>query len=338
MRGISRGFIRKPLPRSQTTRCNLLLKKVSVMAKILFILSSERSGSTLLSAMLGMHAQVVAPPELWLLRFRTFDHWLREKPQAMFSLREAHALAGLREADIAGYSGKDSLEVYTALLGRLPADAILVDKTPGYANDRAVLEHSLGLSAFDPHYIWLIRHPLGVVDATMSLLRGEPAYQGMPGALRRARDSAQALLGGGLCAKARKREDKWALQNLNLRDFLARVPAQRQHTVLFENLLLDQRAAMLRLCGFLGLEFGEAMLDPFQNAPRAPLPRGLGDPRFHTRTRIETAPAMAWQARYREGSLRIETRRLMAGLGVFAPGQERAPSAQPCGEPAHQSV
>ena len=45
---------------------------------LVVILSTERSGSTLLSVMLGAHAQILAPPELHLLRYAsvaaTFRH------------------------------------------------------------------------------------------------------------------------------------------------------------------------------------------------------------------------------------------------------------------------
>jgi LPS sulfotransferase NodH len=55
-------------------------------ARFLFILSTERSGSTLLSVLLGAHHNVIAPPELHLQAYSTFDEWRQQYPSAMKSL------------------------------------------------------------------------------------------------------------------------------------------------------------------------------------------------------------------------------------------------------------
>ncbi len=64
-------------------------------ARFIFILSPERSGSTLLSAMLGGHRQIVAPPELHLLRYPTLRAWRAGYPAAVPSLEGLLETLGL---------------------------------------------------------------------------------------------------------------------------------------------------------------------------------------------------------------------------------------------------
>ena len=62
--------------------------------------------------------------------------------------------------------GMDILDVYRWLFGFLRPDQFLLDKTPAYANDGDTLRRSRPLK---PHYIWLIRHPLGVIESHVRL-------------------------------------------------------------------------------------------------------------------------------------------------------------------------
>jgi LPS sulfotransferase NodH len=71
-------------------------------SRLVVLLSSERSGSTLLRVMLGAHTRICAPQELFLLRYPTFDAWRAQKPDAMESVMELCFLLGQprTEADI----------------------------------------------------------------------------------------------------------------------------------------------------------------------------------------------------------------------------------------------
>jgi hypothetical protein len=271
--------------------------------------------------MLDRHERIVAPSELWLLRYSAWEQWREHKPHALHSLQEACAALGedTDEASLeARWRGAAVTDVYRDLLERMDrrmGDAVLVDKTPGYANDPDVLRRSLAL---DPLLVWLVRHPLGVVHSKYRLLRKGPKYQGLPGLFRRGQDRVQALLGRGLSGKERRREAKWVRQNRHIRDVLAEVPRERQWLVRFEDLVLQPEATMQGLLERLGLPMQEAVLHPFDGG-RAVRP-GLGNPNFHTRSRIEAAPATVWQERYGEAMLRPETRALMDEMGVFRPG------------------
>ena len=128
--------------------------------EILFVLSSERSGSTLLTRMLAQNARFISPPELWFLRYETYEDWKHYKPEAFQSLEMlASELCPPQTGESLDrkLEGKLSIDVYEALLGMCERDRILVDKTPGYANETQILEKTLGLNAT---YVWLLRHPL----------------------------------------------------------------------------------------------------------------------------------------------------------------------------------
>src|SRR5215470_12200396 len=92
-------------------------------ARLLLILSSERSGSTLLRVMLGGHSRILAPQELFLMRYPDFDTWRARKSVAMESLLELFDLLELpqTEASIAGTcKGMPMVDVYQWLFDFLP--------------------------------------------------------------------------------------------------------------------------------------------------------------------------------------------------------------------------
>jgi len=282
-------------------------------ARMLFVLCSERSGSTLLTRMLGRHPAIIAPSELWLLRYPDFHTWRGEKPQAIHSLCELAPRLHLPE-DPAGLAARfedsDTLSIYRSLLAAAPAGSVIVDKTPAYANETAILERSRVL---DAHYIWLLRHPLGVIDSESRLADKRAIEAGRGGWCRRFKQIIQRKLNGGLTRHERRREGKWLLQNRNIEAFLRTIPPSRQSTIFFENMLIDPQAHLAGACGILDLPFDEAMLDPFADA--ADIKPGLGNPNFHTRARIETAPIDSWRECYSTRQLHAATLDFMHGIG-----------------------
>lgn len=288
--------------------------------RMLFVLCSERSGSTLLTRMLGRHPSIIAPSELWLLRYPDFHTWRGEKPLAIHSLCEMAPRLHLPEdpAGLAGMFGdSDTLSIYRSLLAAAPAGSVIVDKTPAYANETAILERSRVL---DARYIWLLRHPLGVIDSESRLADKRAISAGRGGRCRRFKQIIQRKLNGGLTRHERRREGRWLLQNRNIEAFLRTIPPSRQSAIFFEDMLIDPQAHMAEACGILDLQFDAAMLDPFADA--AEIKPGLGNPNFHTRARIETAPIDSWRERYSTQRLSAATRDFMNGIGG-APWNER---------------
>lgn len=283
-------------------------------SRLVLILSSERSGSTLLRVMLGEHSRLVAPAELWLMAFPDYETWRREKPLAIESLVEYFDLVGQPrdEAQIeADFVGIKTIDVYRRLLRLLPEGKAFVDKTPGYANRMESLRRSREL---DPFYIWLIRHPLGVIDSHVGLVEKKDGAAGLRGLARKAIGWLEGINRNGMTSVARQREIKWYKQNLNICELLASISEDRKATVYFEKLVSAPAAAMKELCEKFGMAAEERMWT-FPHQGRVML-RGLGDRNFHTHSSIEPEIADRWKTRFSEAQLRTETLELMRLIGV----------------------
>jgi len=285
--------------------------------KLILILSSERSGSTLTRVVLGEHSTIVAPQELFLMRYPTYAAWREQKPVAIESLLEFFRLVGTdkTEAEIAETCRDMTIhEVYRWMLGHLGAGQRLLDKTPAYANDGETLRRSLAL---EPFYIWLIRHPLGVIESHVRLKMRDRHTADVRGVARRAKDGLRrvaATTTDNLIPLARQREMKWVVQQTIIREFLAAIPADRQVRIYFENLVRDPEATVRTLCDEMHLDLESAMIDAC--GARRQMNVHLGDPNFHTHDRIDPAMADGWRAHYVEDALTRETRRLMDALGI----------------------
>jgi hypothetical protein len=290
-------------------------------ARLLVILSSERSGSTLLRFMLGGHSRVVSPAELFILRYPDYDTWRARKPVAMESVLEYFRLLDVKmsaaEVD-AACRGRSAADVFEWLFTFLPAGGILVDKTPAYSNELASLERSRSLQ---PFYIWLIRHPLGVIDSQVRLkekLRQRKAERaGLVRRLRARVGGIARLWRGTNETIARMREAKWVSQNRNVATFLRQVPVERQCTLYFEDMVRAPVPALERACAAIGLAIEPGMA-ALRVAPE--MNPHLGDPNFHQHQQVDAETADNWADRYQESWLRPETRQLMTEIGVRQPG------------------
>lgn len=282
--------------------------------RLIFILSSERSGSTLLRVMLGEHSRIVAPAELFLLRYPDYRTWRESKPEAMDSITELFQLVGKSttpEQVDAACQGMDTLRVYQWLFEALGPDQLLVDKTPAYANRLETLQRTLLLS---PFYIWLIRHPLGVIDSHVRLKR--KALTGVRRFRRRLNERLESLADRGMTKLARQRESKWVQQNGNIRTFLSSVPKSRTHIVRFEDMVTAPEPTIRVLCERMGLNFEPAMVTP--HTKKRTMKPGIGDPNFDSHSRVDTEPAQGWTQRLSESSLTRETLSLMREIGTWS--------------------
>lgn len=262
--------------------------------------------------MLGEHSRVVAPAELFFMRYPDYDTWRRLKPQATASVTEYFDLIGqpksMSEID-AACRGADTARVYQWLFSFLPSGSFMLDKTPAYANTMEPLERSV---PYAPFYIWLIRHPLGVIDSHVRLKEKEAA--GVRRVKREINRRLESWLDGGMSKLARRREEKWVTQNSNIRGFLAAIPERQKHIVRFEQLVSNPAATMRELCDAIGIDFEENIAHP--HTKRRSMKPGIGDPNFDTHSRVDSEPAVGWQQRFSERSLAPATLDLMRAIGV----------------------
>jgi amino acid adenylation domain-containing protein len=286
-----------------------------------FVLSPPRSGSTLLRVMLGGHPDLFSPPELELLSFNTLRErrtaftgrdafWLEGAVRAVMEIRGCGAEEA--EALIAGCEREDltALEFYGRMQDWL-AGRMLVDKTPSYALDPAILRRAEG-GFEEPRYIHLIRHPLGMIHSFEEAKLDQIVFRRQHPFSRR-----------------RLAELIWLASHENIVEFLREVPAERQHRVRFEDLLEEPERALREICRFLGLEYHPDMAEPYERTSARMTDgihaesRMLGDVKFHEHAAVDRSVAERWRERYSRDFVGGPTRELAARLGYDA-GRERA--------------
>ncbi len=305
--------------------------------RALFVLAPPRSGTTLLRVMLGGHPRLFAPPELELLSFATLaerraafgggdgrdSFWLEGAIRAVMEAKglSVEAARELVEAgERAGWStGRLYAEIQSSLGGRM-----LVDKTPSYAIDPAILARAEeGFEA--PLYVHLVRHPYGMIHSFEEAKLDQLFFR-HPHRFAR-RELAELI---------------WLVSQENILAFLAGVPAARRHRVVFEELVARPEAVLRELSAFLGLDYRPEMADPYL-AGSARMTDGLhaasrmlGDVKFHQHRGVDAAAAGRWREAYREGFLGAPTRALAARLGYDvgpAPESPESPESREAPEP-----
>jgi LPS sulfotransferase NodH len=297
--------------------------------RALFILAPPRSGTTLLRVMLGGHPRLFAPPELHLLPFSTLrerasaysgadSYWMEGTTRAVMELRgcdapEAEAVVkGLEEA------GRTTQDLY-ALLQEWIGDRLLVDKTPTYAFDLATLQQA-EREFEEPLYVHLLRHPLGMIRS----FEEARIDQILPALVPGLRPGPPPF---GVRQLA---ELVWLLAHRNALRFLQDLPPERQHVLRFEDLVRAPRAAMQALCGFIGVEFDEAMLEPYRDRRGRmtdgvhDVSRMLGDIKFHQHRGIDAGVAERWRESPGGHPLGEPTLEMVACLGYEYPVPEPA--------------
>ncbi|HRC87853.1 MAG TPA: sulfotransferase, partial [Thermoanaerobaculia bacterium] len=284
---------------------------------LVFVLAPPRSGSTLLRVMLGGHPHLFAPPELDLLSFADmaerraafsgrFAFWREGLARALMELLGEEAAVVEARLEALEEAAEPVAEVYR-WLARVSAPRRLVDKTPAYTLDLAILER-MEAEFRQPRYLRLLRHPAAVARSFEEAKLDQTFFrQPQPYGARR--------LG----------ELVWVLAQRNIERFLAGVPPGRQLTVRFEELVKRPREVMEEVAGFLGLAFDEGMLEPYEDKKTRmtdgihPLSKMLGDVKFHQHAGIDPEAAERWRAEAASGRLSAITWREAARLGYGAP-------------------
>jgi hypothetical protein len=278
----------------------------------IFILSPPRSGSTLLRVMLAGHKRLFAPPELQLLCCNTlqdrkatftdrYSFWLEGTMRALMDIMDCDAETAKQRMEECEQQNMTTPEFYR-LMQELVHPRKLVDKTPAYALDRETLKRAE--DSFDGAlYIHLLRHPYGMIrsfeDAKLDqIFRYEHALT--------PRELAECI---------------WLICHQNICGFLKGVPAQRQHVVRFEELVKHPTQGLEALCGFLDIEFDEAMVQPHAQSEKKMtdgihgLSRMLGDIKFHTHKKVDQNIADRWKQDHKDDFLGDLTLDLAASFG-----------------------
>ncbi|GMU70839.1 MAG: hypothetical protein AMXMBFR42_03060 [Burkholderiales bacterium] len=288
-----------------------------------FVLSSPRSGSTLVRAMLGGNRALFAPPELYLLPFDTLADrkaWfsgsqrfqLEGNTRALMQMRgippeEAEAAMARLEA------ARTPVHEYYGTIQRELGGRLLVDKTPYYAHRLDTLERAEALFE-DALYIHLVRHPYGVIRSFEEAKLASLWYPRLVG-------TAEAERTPNPWPGHLFPEMLWTVLNQNIAAFLAGVPSGRQLRLRFEDLVADPGRASRALCEFVGVPFDPAMLEPHADRRARmtdgvrPESRMIGDMKFHEHRTIDASVADLWKREYHDDFLSGAAWDVAASLG-----------------------
>ncbi|MGF1589286.1 MAG: hybrid fatty acyl-AMP ligase/type I polyketide synthase [Pleurocapsa sp.] len=268
---------------SHAPKINLLTDKLPPAA---FILSSPRSGSTLLRVMLAGHSSLFSPPELHLLPFDSMAQ--REQELGISQLGEGLKRAFMALKSINAAQSQALIEELTAKnasvaevyhqLQQLAGDRLVVDKSPTYASNRKTLERAETIFK-GAKYIHLVRHPYSVIESF-------------------ARMRMDKLVGGN-SDPYQLAELIWRDSNQNILDFAQEIDPERYHLIYYEDLVSKPQEVLTDICNFLEIPFEQAVLTPYQGDRLtdgvSDTAMSLGDPNFLNHQKIDARLAKTWQ-------------------------------------------
>ncbi|MDB9529237.1 alpha/beta fold hydrolase [Oscillatoria sp. CS-180] len=275
----------------------------------IFLLSSPRSGSTLLRVMLAGHSDLFCPPELHLLPFETLverqsalaNSYLDQGLQrALMELKGLDADASQALLDEWTAAGMTVPEIYRKLQ-TLASDRQLVDKSPTYGFSASTLNRAEQIFK-GAKYIHLVRHPYAVIDSFV-------------------RNRMDKIFDLADTDPYRLAERVWTISNQTILNFLATIDPTRHHFIRYENLVTRPETVMKRLCKFLSIPFRSAVLDPYEQREQRMTDgvkaqsRPIDDPNFHQRRAIDPELAQAWKLVALPHELSLDSEALAQQLG-----------------------
>jgi hypothetical protein len=277
---------------------------------VALILSSARSGSTLLRVMLAGHPSLFCPPELHLLMYSSLRGREAGLPSPHFGKGLQRALMELEgldaptaDARVASLLAEDlSIPAAYRLLQGLAHPRLLVDKSPSYAERIETMERALATFT-EARLVVLVRHPYAVIESYVRNRIGSMA--------RSPEQDPEA-----------QAERHWVLCNRNILAFLERT-GHPAHRLRFEDLVAAPDRSMRAVCAAFGVDHRPEVLAPYDGGAR--MIDGVGDPNLHEHDRIEPELGDAWRRIRLRRQLGPEARALAEQLGYELPNEEVNP-------------
>jgi len=294
-----------PIIKEQTTNNKQQITN-DKLPGIIFLLSSPRSGSTLLRVMLAGHPDLFSPPELHLLPFSTMKE--RQKELALSYLGEGLQRSFMEIMGIDAAASQALVEdlesqnlsiqqVYAKLQERA-GKRLLVDKSPTYAMSQETLARAEQLFT-GAKYIHLVRHPYSMIESFVRLRMDK-------------------LVGKGDANPYQLAEQVWSNSNQNILNLFEQLEPERHYQVHYEELVKNPAQVMAGLCEFLDIPFKQELLQPYEgdrmtdgvHSNSAP----INDPNFLKHNSIDPSLGETWKTIQLPHQLGESTQRLATQL------------------------
>jgi len=265
----------------------------SPKCRMLYILCAERSGSTMLSYMLAGSPRIIAPPELHIMVYPTLGECVSDFPESLKSLQ---AVINALQVDFpSGWQQMSPTEFCDWACSQAQSVCWLVDKTPRYARDIHTLCET---NVNNPFYIWLLRHPLGVLSSQMERIPKRLSNHRLPYPLAAGKEWVATKLG----YRQRKLLEYWLSVNQNIDHFLQGIPEKRRIHLHYEDLAAHPSDTLEMLCRKLNINICPGMLNPSANTPDS-LGWGIGDEKIRSTKNVDPSRAFAWKGKFKESTL-----------------------------------
>jgi hypothetical protein len=242
------------------------------MAAPLFLLAPPRSYTSLMNAMLGQHPQCFGLPELCLFNVRhLMELWVRTSDEMGSEAKTRHGLLRAVAEIYAGEQTMDSVrmathwcaarqhrttgEVYRELVDKIHP-LIAVEKSPAYTVDIQRLWR-LYRTFPEARFIHLTRHPVGQCRSVMSLYDGTFAL--FVNSIDFLDDRAIV-----------EPQFAWYDLNINILNFLDRVPAAQQMRIRGEDVMGDPPKFLGEICRWMGIRDDVDAIDEMMHPERSP--------------------------------------------------------------------
>jgi hypothetical protein len=309
---------------------------------VLFVLSSPRSGSSLLQLCLQVNNALYAGQELHLLPFATMHE---RRMLCPFELLEGlvKTVADVWWCD-AGCSAGDAGDwvasqeeqsvpiwsIFKQLLNGLGRTRTLVDKSPSYVDHPCYLAHAHVLFGSAARYIHLVRHPYACIEGGVELMTkltindafnprrgGNPAdaWPFMEGGWTAAQKHANDFLARVCCTPVAGVQP--GAEHVD--DHVASVSMPRALRVFYEDLLRTPAEVMEQICEMLNVAYVPDMIAPYDTAAiqtfRSVHSVSTTDPKLLRRKKIESSQADKWRRVQLPQPLSEEAKALAVGYG-----------------------
>ncbi len=225
--------------------------------RAIFILAPPRSGTSLLRIMLAGHPGIFAANELQLLGFQNlqqrataysdkFALWKEGLVRTVMELENASAETAKSIIQKAEENATSTQSFYQYLQNKIRGQ-ILVDKSPSYALDPAILAKAES-DFTDPIYIQLVRHPYAMVRSFEKMRMSQVMYL--------EDHNFQPRQVGELI---------WTESHRVINEFFAKVENHRKFRISYEDLVTDPQRVMENFCKKTGIPFDESLIRPYRN-------------------------------------------------------------------------